>query len=315
MCNDSRPAVTTAQSPFDDPSADIILHTSDHVDFRIFRLILTLSSPFFQGMFSLPQPTADAPRSTTNNPNDTQVSQSQTTTNGPPSIDVPEDSQTLDTLLRFLYPNTHTPSFHGLVHVHNVALAASKYDMPIALDKIANKVEAQYVSTHPLHVYLIACRMGWEPVARAAAAYCLDPDRMPREELDEDTILRSSDAGVAYHRLQTYREACRRALETKLDDMDLFLDEESCESESDGDVHGGISGRCLSRWTAQYLANIKIALLKCPRKDALDNFDLVPLGDCTRCYIDKAHAIATARSQVATELKDALSNVRCNVYD
>ena len=35
----------TAQSPFDDLNADSVLHTSDPVDVRVFRLILSLSSP------------------------------------------------------------------------------------------------------------------------------------------------------------------------------------------------------------------------------------------------------------------------------
>ncbi|KAF8555570.1 hypothetical protein OG21DRAFT_1367554, partial [Imleria badia] len=162
-----------AQSPFDDLNADIILRTSDHVDLRVFRLILILSSPFFQSMFTLPQPpdaSVHAKSGTTNAHHDNHS----TNWNSPsdraaPSVDVPEDSQTLDTLLRMLYPNTPVPPFRDLHHAHHVALAASKYDMAAALEVIADGVQTQYAASHPLDVYLIACRMGWEDVAKAAA--------------------------------------------------------------------------------------------------------------------------------------------------
>ncbi|KAG1734085.1 uncharacterized protein EDB91DRAFT_1251134 [Suillus paluster] len=45
---------TCAPSPFDHQKADIILRSSDGVDFRVFKLFLTLASPFFEIMFELP---------------------------------------------------------------------------------------------------------------------------------------------------------------------------------------------------------------------------------------------------------------------
>ncbi|KAH0840357.1 hypothetical protein J3R83DRAFT_1379 [Lanmaoa asiatica] len=107
MSDDGRPANTTAQPPFDDVDADIILHTSDHVDFRLFQRILALSSSFFQGMFALPQhsnPSACANSGRGLNGNAHKPADEMA---NPPSVDVPEGSQTLATLLRFLYPNTH----------------------------------------------------------------------------------------------------------------------------------------------------------------------------------------------------------------
>ena len=48
-----------AQPPFDKLSADVILRSSDRVDFRVHRTILVEASPVFSDMFSLPQPTAE----------------------------------------------------------------------------------------------------------------------------------------------------------------------------------------------------------------------------------------------------------------
>ncbi|KAI9064030.1 hypothetical protein FKP32DRAFT_1531144, partial [Trametes sanguinea] len=43
-------------SPFDQPSADIVIRSSDSVDFHVHTQILAQASPFFATMLSLPQP-------------------------------------------------------------------------------------------------------------------------------------------------------------------------------------------------------------------------------------------------------------------
>ncbi|KAJ7627871.1 hypothetical protein B0H17DRAFT_901672, partial [Mycena rosella] len=43
------------RSPFDDPNADAILRSSDDIDFHVHRIVLSLASPFFRQMLSLPQ--------------------------------------------------------------------------------------------------------------------------------------------------------------------------------------------------------------------------------------------------------------------
>ncbi|EIN03893.1 hypothetical protein PUNSTDRAFT_29952, partial [Punctularia strigosozonata HHB-11173 SS5] len=62
--------------------ADVILRTSDNVDFRVYKLILSLASPFFSDMFTLPQAM------------DANVGQPV-----PPVINMAEDSATIDCLL------------------------------------------------------------------------------------------------------------------------------------------------------------------------------------------------------------------------
>lgn len=46
---------TDGPAPFDDPSADIIIRSSEGVDFRTYKLLLSLASPFFKGMFDVPR--------------------------------------------------------------------------------------------------------------------------------------------------------------------------------------------------------------------------------------------------------------------
>ncbi|KAI6149875.1 hypothetical protein BKA82DRAFT_390182 [Pisolithus tinctorius] len=45
-----------ASSPFDHVKAVVILRSSNGVDFRVFKLFLTLASPLFETLFDLPQP-------------------------------------------------------------------------------------------------------------------------------------------------------------------------------------------------------------------------------------------------------------------
>ncbi|KIJ65516.1 hypothetical protein HYDPIDRAFT_130726 [Hydnomerulius pinastri MD-312] len=75
-----------AASPFDHAKADIILRSSDNIDFRIFKLFLSLASPFFESLFDIPQPIEE--------------SEEQEIKDGLPIIPVSEDSKTLDALLR-----------------------------------------------------------------------------------------------------------------------------------------------------------------------------------------------------------------------
>ncbi|KAI6023597.1 hypothetical protein PISMIDRAFT_18795 [Pisolithus microcarpus 441] len=49
-----------ALPPFDHAKADVILRSSDGVDFRVFELFLSLASPFFETLFDLPQPSQAA---------------------------------------------------------------------------------------------------------------------------------------------------------------------------------------------------------------------------------------------------------------
>lgn len=51
----NKPVLTIASPPFDDPEADIILRSSDNVDFHVYKFLLSLVSPVFKSMFALPQ--------------------------------------------------------------------------------------------------------------------------------------------------------------------------------------------------------------------------------------------------------------------
>src|SRR5258708_15036763 len=68
------------------PNADIVLQSSDLVDFRVHKSALVASSPFFDDMFSLPQPPNDS------SPNEL------------PVLHLSENAEVLDSLSSILYP-------------------------------------------------------------------------------------------------------------------------------------------------------------------------------------------------------------------
>jgi hypothetical protein len=138
-----------ADAPFNDTAPhDIILCSKDGVNFYVYKNILSLASPFFQDMFTLPQPML-------------------------PSIEtdmtilVTEDSQTLDRLLRLLYP-VPDPILKDVKDTSDVLEATIKYDMEEAT-ALMRATLLTFVNDKPLQVYAVACSQMLEKEARAAA--------------------------------------------------------------------------------------------------------------------------------------------------
>ncbi|KAK7046308.1 hypothetical protein R3P38DRAFT_3257700 [Favolaschia claudopus] len=142
--------------PFNDPSADTILRTSDGVAFRVYRAVLVCASPFFRQLFSLPH--ADTEAET-------------------PLLPIDESSHIFDRFLRMWYPGADTlVAFDGLEELDTfVELILGKYDMQF-LTPLLQKHIHTYIETHCIGVFAIACYRGWRDVAQAAAKQALKTD-------------------------------------------------------------------------------------------------------------------------------------------
>ena len=110
------PSFPQSASPLPDgldlANADIILQSCDSIKFRVHKLVLSMSSPFFSDMFSLPQPSES----------------DQELVDGLPIVRLSEDAEVLKGLLTMSYPipSMITSSYDKTLMV----LAASqKYDM------------------------------------------------------------------------------------------------------------------------------------------------------------------------------------------
>ena len=142
---------TTAPHPFDRTHADIILRTSDLVDFHVFSQVLIAASPFFEGMFDIPQPP----------PNQQQLKY------GRPIIEVSEESMALETVLRICYPINNSSEW-SLEEIEPALLAAMKYEMELPTTVLMMRLKS-LIPTSPLQVWAIACRLRLEEIASIAA--------------------------------------------------------------------------------------------------------------------------------------------------
>ncbi|KAG8212948.1 hypothetical protein J3R82DRAFT_11312 [Butyriboletus roseoflavus] len=179
-----------AAAPFDHPKADIILRSSDNVDFRVFKLFLSLASPFFETLFDIPQPA--------------QGSDHQEIKDGLVVIPVTEDSKTLDVLLRFCYPCTlaDDPKLEVLKDAVDVLEAARKY----SLDAIENKtrqaiVNPKILEADPLRCFAIAHRGRLQEETLLAARHTLTQPLIP-SWFQEIELITATDllSLLTYHR-------------------------------------------------------------------------------------------------------------------
>lgn len=204
-----------ASPPFNHAKADAILRTSDNVDFRIFKLLLSLASPFFETLFDLPQPSEEKP-------GDTELR------DGLPVIPVSEDSKTLDAVLRFCYPYTLTekPSLgHSKtrrsekgVEIKDVASfednvkmleAAKKYSLDGAEKAIRNALFSTInLETDPLRCFAIARQARMQDETILSARYSLRTSLVP-DWFKEVEMIASTDILA----LWVYHQKCGRALQ------------------------------------------------------------------------------------------------------
>ncbi|KAG6330874.1 hypothetical protein ID866_8215 [Astraeus odoratus] len=202
-------APSSALPPFNHPKADVILRSSDSVDFRVFKLFLSLASPIFEALFELPQPSKETGADTE-------------TIDGLPVIPMSEDSKTLDSLLRFCYPCTlaEHPSLADIRDIRNVLVAAKKYSLD-AIEKSICKglVDPKVLDKDSLRCFAVACNARLKNECVIAAKHTLREPLIPAwfEEID---LLTSSDLLI----LLTYHQQCGSIVQELLDDLSWMKD-------------------------------------------------------------------------------------------
>ncbi|EGO29131.1 hypothetical protein SERLADRAFT_412754 [Serpula lacrymans var. lacrymans S7.9] len=165
----------TAQYPFDHTKAEVILRSSDNVDFYVFKTFLSLSSTVFSDMFDMPQP----------EDNDFE------THDGLPVIQVSEDSTVMDRLLRYCYPQilVGNPKLETIEEATNLLEAGIKYGMD-EIQKAMKKalISSPIIDNNPTAVYTIACHYKWDDGALEAAKYRLRQPNLPIDSADVDGL-------------------------------------------------------------------------------------------------------------------------------
>ncbi|TCD61716.1 hypothetical protein EIP91_008025 [Steccherinum ochraceum] len=181
-----------ASAPFNKPSAGLILRSSDYVDFRVKKDILTEASPVFEGMLTLPQ-SAQPAASNLGDHRD-----------GLPVVRVTESSQILDNLLRFCYP-VLVPELKTALEICDTLDAARKYMMERA-EKDIREQFARLAKEEPLALYALSSRhIGWEDELKIAAKESL---RFSIDSWPSVPEIRAMNSVDSYMRLQSYHQKC-----------------------------------------------------------------------------------------------------------
>ena len=140
-----------AKAPFDDPRADLILRSSDGVNFHVVKIILSLASSVFADMFTLPTPqnSSDDPTTTT------------TTT-----VVCSEDAETLDLALRHCYP-IRSPEVAKLRDARILLEFARKYQVDL-LEPSLTRFLTDTIERDPVGVYALAAAYECRDIAAKA---------------------------------------------------------------------------------------------------------------------------------------------------
>jgi BTB/POZ domain len=138
--------------------ADIIIQSSDLVNFRVHKSILAFSSQFFRTMFSLPQPPTEI-------------------ANELPVLPMSEDAEIVRALLTVIYP---IPSEIPVAYdrVLSLLAASQKYDMPAVQSFIRTEIRLRVPATRTadeaFRAYAIASKNGLSPETSKTAYLTLD---------------------------------------------------------------------------------------------------------------------------------------------
>ena len=165
------------------PNADIILRASGGKEFHAHKLILSLVSPVFGDMFSVPQP---PPTESTHLP----------------IVDVDDPPKALEMFLQFIYP-TRNPPINDIETLVSILRLADKYNAKDVLDVHKDYLPSTSPDFPPIQMYAILCACGREEEAGAVAR------RVPfasLKTLDSNPLLQFISA-TQYQRLVSFMTA------------------------------------------------------------------------------------------------------------
>ncbi|KAF8261516.1 hypothetical protein EI94DRAFT_1606405, partial [Lactarius quietus] len=134
--------------------ADVIFQSSDLISFRVHKSTMAISSPFFNDLFSLPQP-----------PDGKAI-------DGLPVVCVSEDAELLHSLFTLLYP---IPSVIPTSYKKSLALltASEKYSMGTVSSTVRSKMVLP-TTKDAFHAYAIMSSKQLIPEMEAAARLTLN---------------------------------------------------------------------------------------------------------------------------------------------
>ncbi|KAJ7103974.1 hypothetical protein B0H15DRAFT_942012 [Mycena belliarum] len=239
-------------APFTAPNGDVILRSSDGADFHVYRAILSLVSPVFRDMFSMPQPESEPPI---------------------PVIPVQEDAAILGKALRFIYPGME-PTIASAAELRDIFdVLISKYDMQTIIPTAKRDLE-RLIIDQPLAVYSVAVTHRWMDLALAAAKGSLKLRLRVADKPAPPELLYIS--ATAYHNLLHYHHRCGLAAQAAASSLrwipaqrrteDVWFSCNLCAAGQIEYLSGGAYGTPRT-WFMTYLTRTGTALAEAPGLD------------------------------------------------
>lgn len=243
--------MTMSRNEFDACDADVILRSSDDIDFRVYRCILSEASPFFKDLFTLPQP----PQKETDIP----------------IIDVSEEAAILGTLLRLIYPGMD-PVLDSLDVVSAALAVAMKYEAVRAIETLRRHlVSPSYLQESPLRIYAIACRFDLDEEARIASRFTLRTNILDAELSDDLKHI----TAYSYHRLLNLH---RRRAQAALGTLQLETDVKCMQCSAS---HYG--ALCPPRWWSDFERRARDELAIRPTSEVIFSMEFLSKSANTGC--------------------------------
>lgn len=302
------PAPSTANFPFDATSdGDVFLSSCDGVQFRAHRIILATSSLFFKDMFSLPQ----------------QISDDQL-----PIVHFTESCETLDSLLRTIYP-VDEPDLKLVQDIESVLEAAIKYDIPKGISIMKRKL-ISCATKEPIRVFMIACRNRLADVAKAAAEASLRRPILYSFERGSMVLpiwdLVEIPAGIL-HRLIEYQMHCSQMVEKEMSDLKWVKDDFQwkskvfrvvnfpCETCCHAVLEMGEERYQVASWWKVFMDEIGAALRQRPcssiiMEESMMDRSLHVAAKCQKCFKDSIGTLRTFRGIVVQHLDKKMTEVQ-----
>ncbi|EIM88779.1 uncharacterized protein STEHIDRAFT_53325 [Stereum hirsutum FP-91666 SS1] len=200
--------IRDAEAPFNQTTADFILRSADLMDFRVHKAVLSLASPIFETMFSLPKTRSG--------------SSSQEKREGLSVITLPESSDIVDVLLRLCYP-TSPPIITQFTLASRLYEAVDKYAMDSLLEPVVHAL-VETSCQEPLAAYAFGYRHKVKGLVIAAAKETLET---PIKDLQHSSELERITGGDLFRLIQ-YHEDCRKVASSKAHSDRSWIPRLSC---------------------------------------------------------------------------------------
>ncbi|KAG1860646.1 hypothetical protein DFJ58DRAFT_269293 [Suillus subalutaceus] len=304
---------TCASTPFDHAKADIILRSADGVEFRVFTLFLSLTSPLFETLLCLPRTAGGA------------TGTDQEMKDGLAVIAVSEDGKTLDSFLRFCYPSTlaEDPSLENLTDALPVLAAARKYSLDLIERKVCQTlVNPKVLETEPLRCFAISRNARLKHETIIAARHTLRHPLIPARCAEIDLITAPDLLA-----LLTYHKKCSIAVQFISRDLSwmahhyrnhngckwLFCPE-NCRCGRGDDRRFFLWGEGTITWWMTYMQEVSELLNDCPSGDTVRGaadrtVEKVRAANCTACSGQVKENMAEFSSLFAQKVEETVKYI------